>query len=38
MRHRRSVRIDALVLAQETDAGNAEAMNVALLLLGDIAL
>ncbi len=38
MRDLRTARIDALVLAQEADAGNAEAMNVLLLLRRDLAL
>ena len=38
VRHLRPVRIDALVLAQEADAGDAEAVNVVLLLRRDLAL
>ena len=38
VRHHRTGRIDALVLAQEADARNAEAVNLPLLLGGDLAL
>ena len=38
MRHHRAVRIDALVLGQEADAGNAELVDLLLLLGRDLAL
>ena len=38
MRHRAGIRIDALVLGEEADAGKAELMNLLLLILGDFAL
>ena len=38
MRHRAGIRIDALVLGEEADAGKAEPMNLLLLILGDFAL
>ena len=38
LRDRRTVRIDALVLGQEADAGNAETVNLALLLGRNLAL
>ena len=38
VRHHRAVRIDALVLGQEADAGNAEPVNLLLLLGTDLAL